>query len=117
MPDMDTIKTKYPYMFIKNTSCNNLYEKAWNKARIISAILKNKYAVKKVFVFGSLTDPELFDENSDIDIAVEGIDEELFYKAMGDIISKIGTFKVDLVDFNDCKKTIFDAIKREGIEI
>ncbi len=117
MSEIDTVKTKYPYMLVTGKGCSNLYEKAWDRARLISAMLKNKYGAKKVIVFGSLTNPDLFDENSDIDIAVEGIEDALFYKAVGDILNAADIFNVDLVDCNDCKKTISDAIMREGIEI
>ncbi|MFW5795287.1 MAG: nucleotidyltransferase domain-containing protein, partial [Bacillota bacterium] len=58
-----------------------------------------------------------FHKRSDIDIAVKGIDDELFYEAYGEIIGKYTDFKVDLIDMQDCKESLLTVIQKEGKEI
>ena len=54
-------------------------------------------------------------KNSDIDIAVWGIPDKIFYKAAAYATGYSSKWNVDLVDFNDCKKSIKTAILTEGI--
>ena len=104
-------------MFTEKEKDSKRFEMAWESARKAAEILKTNFKAKRVFVFGSLVKPDYFDNNSDIDLAVEGIDEALFYKALGKIISNIDTFKIDLVDYDNCSDVLLKAINREGVEL
>ena len=107
----------YPYMFAESENRNEHIKLAWEKAEMAVAILKKEFGAKRVILFGSLANTENFDNNSDIDLAVEGIDESVFYKALGRVISEIDDFEFDIVDCNDCSKVLLNAINKEGIEL
>lgn len=57
------------------------------------------YGAKEVYIFGSATRDTLR-ENSDIDIAVSGLPDDVFYRAMGDV-EEVLQRPVDLVELSD----------------
>ena len=70
-----------------------------------------KYDVKKILLFGSSCDP--LKESNDIDLAVDGIPDSLFFKFYGDLIFSLSK-PVDLVDLS--KDSLFNKILyTEGI--
>ncbi|NQT59318.1 MAG: nucleotidyltransferase domain-containing protein [Bacteroidetes bacterium] len=75
-----------------------LYAKAKKEADAIILALQNNFPVTRIYQWGSLLSPERFDENSDIDIAVEGLNSaEEFFKLYGFALSKT-SFPLDLVE-------------------
>ena len=61
-------------------------------------ILKENGATE-IFIFGSIADGK-FHENSDIDIAVRGINETIFYKVASKLMAELDN-NFDLVDLDD----------------
>ncbi|MBM3234813.1 nucleotidyltransferase domain-containing protein [Candidatus Poribacteria bacterium] len=55
-----------------------------------------KFNVRRVYLFGSLAEG-FFHEDSDIDLAVEGLEPHLYFKALANLHEVSGGFKVDLV--------------------
>lgn len=113
------IKEKYPLLFkdIDSIDLDEHFEKAWEQAKVAANILKKEYGARKVWVFGSLTDKDKFNKNSDIDLAEIGIADKKFYSAVAAITRAVRDFKVDLVDAENCRKVLKDAIKKEGVLI
>lgn len=75
--------------------------------------LSKKYNVKKVFLFGSSIDPMA--ESNDIDLAVEGLKDSVFFKYYSELLFNLSK-PFDLVDIT--KKSRFnDFISRESIVI
>ncbi|MFX1298114.1 MAG: nucleotidyltransferase family protein [Promethearchaeota archaeon] len=71
-----------------------------------------KYKVSKVYLFGSAVDNS---EYNDIDLAVEGIEPESFFKFYGELIRKL-TKPVDLIDLSE--KSLFNQIiAKRGVKI
>jgi len=67
-----------------------------------------------VYQWGSLLHPEDFDENSDIDIAVAGINSsEVFFKLYGELI-KMTEFPLDLVELDRIDRGHQESIKEKG---
>lgn len=99
----------------KKEKLKQRYYQAWSIVRKAAKILYQEYKAQKVVVFGSLKNIEHFSEWSDIDIAVWGIKPELYYKAVAGIISLSPTFKIDVVDPDDCQESLKEAIEEEGI--
>jgi predicted nucleotidyltransferase len=93
------------------------YNKAWDIARKAAEILYDKYCAKKVLVFGSLTNPEKFTKWSDIDLAVWGIPDDSFYKAVAEMISLNSEINIDLVDPEVCGDDLKRAIEMEGLKV
>ena len=72
-----------------------------------------KYKVGRLLLFGSSLDPNR--EAEDIDLAVEGLRADLFFKFYGELIFNLSK-PVDLVDIE--KKTRFrDLILEERIQL
>lgn len=91
-------------------------------ARRCAKVLKEQFGVSKVVLFGSMLDVEFVFEDSDIDIGVWGLPSNLYWKAwcaVDRIVSQSGYDfpPVDLIDVNDAKPHIIEAIEREGVEL
>lgn len=80
-----------------------------DKYRLVE--IASRYDVSKIYLFGSNLDPER--EPKDIDLAVEGISDALFFKFYSELIFTLSK-PVDLVDLK--KKSLLNKIvKSEGI--
>ena len=80
--------------------------------KIISEISK-KYRVKRVLLFGSsMRSPE---QARDIDIAVEGIAPEDFFRYYGELICALSA-PVDVIDMSKTSKFV-ELVKKEGMPI
>ncbi|OHB79451.1 MAG: hypothetical protein A2Z25_07570 [Planctomycetes bacterium RBG_16_55_9] len=73
--------------------------------------ISRKYRVKRVLLFGSSIDP--IKEGHDIDIAVEGVAPEDFFKYYGDLMLRLSK-PVDLVDLSESSKFV-RLILQEGV--
>ena len=82
-----------------------------------SELLKKEFGATRVVVFGSIAHDGWFTPWSDIDLAAWDIKPELFYSAVDAVTGLSPSFRIDLVDVNDCKPSIKEAIEREGMEI
>ena len=81
-------------------------------ARIIEKI--KKYGPIRIYQWGSLLCSEAFDENSDIDIAVEGlVSAEIFFKMYGEAES-LTTFSLDLVELEKVAEPHKRSIIKNG---
>ncbi len=86
---------------------------AIEKARRVAKILKEKYEVKEVILFGSLIwRPDFLWRGTDIDLIVEGLDDEKYFEALGEISGISYPFQVDLVPFEKA----WSPIKRRALE-
>ena len=102
---------------IERSALKDRYKEAWNIAKKAAEILYHKYGADKVAVFGSLTDPLRFTKWSDIDLAVWGLPDTSYYKAVAELISLSDDFKIDVVDPDECSESLKTAIEKEGQKI
>ncbi len=79
--------------------------------------MRTEFQVTKVVAFGSLTQPELFHQRSDVDLAVWDLDERLYFRAVGRLQGLDPRIGVDLVMFDDGKPSLRAAIQRDGVEL
>lgn len=111
-----SIIDKYPLLVsLKDNSL--IYQKAMHEAKMASDILKLSFGAEHVYIFGSLTHPNRFTENSDVDLAVSGIPNERFYASFAAVTRIVKSFKLDLIDISDCREYIRKSIEMEGVEI
>ncbi|MFM7424008.1 MAG: nucleotidyltransferase family protein, partial [Elainella sp.] len=61
----------------------------------------DRYGIQSVYLFGSVTQPGRFHENSDVDLGVEQIDPVLQIEALADL-SMVLLRDVDIVDLRRC---------------
>ena len=91
------------------------------RARLIAgraaALLKEKFSVPRVVVFGSITMPELFHTHSDIDLAAWGMNGSDYYRAVGVLQALDPEFSVDLVLFEEASPNLQRTIQSEGIDL
>lgn len=81
------------------------------KYRLIE--LAKKYDVTRLYLFGSSLKTGI--EPNDFDLAVEGIDESLFFKFYGELIFALSK-PIDLIDLR--KKSLLNTlVKSEGVLI
>jgi predicted nucleotidyltransferase len=77
-------------------------------AQAAAKILKSEFAVDRVVVFGSLLGDN-FHENSDIDLAVWGLAERNYFRAVAQLLS-LSDFDVDLIEVQFASEEILEAI-------
>ena len=73
--------------------------------------ISEKYHAKRVLLFGSCLD--VTRESRDIDIAVEGVSPEDFFKYYGDLMLKLSK-PIDVIDLSERSK-FTKLIQQEGI--
>lgn len=92
-------------------------KQAFQTANQAAKILRERFGARKVAVFGSLASNIGFSELSDIDLAVWGVPKDEYYKAVAVVTGLSTRFKIDLVDFESCRKSIKNAILEFGVEL
>ncbi len=83
-------------------------------ARKAISILRKKFEVEKVVLFGSIVKPALFHSRSDVDIAVWGLDESKYFRAVGVLQGIDPAFSIDLISFETASPTLQEVIRRDG---
>ena len=73
-------------------------------------ILK-KYGCSEIYIFGSIVNGR-FDENSDIDIAVRGLEPKIYFKVLAEI-ERFVFCEIDLIDLDDEKDRFAQFILKE----
>lgn len=90
--------------------------RAWELARQAAAKLKAEFGVECVMVFGSLTHADHFTQWSDIDLAVWGLNDRNWLKAIG-AVHYLGEIPINVVDVGCCAKPQLVVIEGEGVEL
>ena len=85
-------------------------------AKKCANFLKEKYGVTKVILFGSLLNYEKMTPHSDIDLAVWGLPEKDYFKAVGFLLEIADNFSIDLVEIQHARSYILSAIN-QGVEL
>ena len=74
-------------------------------------ILKENGA-KEVFIFGSIANGK-FNEHSDIDIAVRGLEQKKFYKVASILMFELEN-EFDLIDLDDIENSFSQMLLKDG---
>ena len=86
----------------------NSYQEDIKKA---TNILKENGA-KEVFIFGSIPNGK-FNEHSDIDIAVRGLEQKKFYKVASILMFELEN-EFDLIDLDDIENSFSQMLLKDG---
>lgn len=92
-------------------------QRACEVARQASQLLKEQFGVKRVVLFGSLRFPERFHQRSDVDLAVWGLEERLYYRAVARLLDLDPAIAVDIIEAELASSTLLATIEREGVPI
>jgi len=90
-------------------------EAGWRIARAAAAVLRTDFGATRVFAFGSLVRGGMH-EDSDVDLAVEGLAPGRYFEALGQVLSLRGP-PVSLAPLESCRSHIREAVLREGVPI
>lgn len=94
-----------------------LVQRAWETARRLAIVLYRDFGAAKVAVFGSLTEPKRFRQNSDIDILVWGVSYDKCLDALWETKGLDPEFKIDIINFKSVDRLFRDRILSEAIPI
>jgi len=73
-----------------------------------------KLGAKQVILFGSLAVGR-FRKGSDVDIAVEGLTANAYFRALGIVEEILGNVPFDLVDLREALPSVKEKIEKEGV--
>jgi len=93
------------------------YSQKWVLAKKAAELLKEKFGAQRVVVFGSITQKELYHLHSDLDLAVWGMDEKLFHRAVAKLLELDLSQRVDLIRIEDSRDSLRSVIEQEGVLI
>ncbi|HAK95998.1 MAG TPA: DNA polymerase subunit beta [Planctomycetes bacterium] len=90
-----------------------LIARARASARDVARLLVREFGAKRVWLFGSLAAGAGFRRNSDIDLAVEGLDPDDFFRAVGRSLG-VSEFSIDLKPMEELPPAWREKILTEG---
>lgn len=94
----------------------DFYNVAREKAEKIAKALRDSFPNIEDFLFGSLT-TDMFELESDIDIAVKGLPEENYFKASRIAEDIAEPIPLDLIQFEFAQESMQERIVRDGVRI
>lgn len=114
----EELKQFHPFKRIAgmNPAATGRQEAAKKIAESLAKVLKERFLASRVMLFGSATRND-FGPWSDIDLAVWGISNADYFKAVAYTTGFSSVFKVDLVSAADCSQSLLQHITQTGIEL
>jgi predicted nucleotidyltransferase len=95
-----------------------LKKRAWEAAKQAGEILKGEFGVNRVWVFGSLARAnQPFTKWSDIDLAVEGLAPDKFFRAGVRLEDVDGKIPIEIFPLDSARDDLKENIQQEGIEL
>jgi predicted nucleotidyltransferase len=88
-----------------------------DRVRLIATELKARFGVRRVILFGSLAHGAWFTADSDIDLAVDGLQEDSYWEAWRVVEQFIPDRPVDLVELDAASLSLRETIESDGIEM
>lgn len=99
----------------QDLSCRQ--QRGWNIAYQATQLLREKFAVTKVALFGSLLHLQTMHHQSDIDLAVWGLSDDRYYQSLAELLDLDPEFSIDLVQVESASPPLQHAILTTGIEL
>jgi uncharacterized protein len=84
-------------------------------AQQASDLLKQRFHVQKVVLFGSMGNPDRVHDRSDVDLAVWGLDPKDFFRAVGQLQALHPEIPVDLVAAESASPRLIGEIETAGV--
>jgi hypothetical protein len=95
----------------------NLYEYSWKIARKAAQLLRERYGVNRIRLFGSLAHKSNFHVGSDIDLAVEGLKPSDYWEALSAVLFLDEKVSIEILDRTICSPELWKVIEQEGIDL
>jgi predicted nucleotidyltransferase len=90
-------------------------ERILGEVKRAADLVKAKFGAKRVILFGSMAHEAWFTPDSDIDIAVEGLKTEDYWRAWEMLEEEIFDRPVDLIEIESASESLRESIERQGI--
>lgn len=87
------------------------------RIRTGASLLKARFGVRRVVLFGSLAHSGWFSVDSDVDLAVEGLAGRDYWDAWRLVEETVGDRPVDLIEIEIAGESLRYAIQRYGVEL
>ena len=87
------------------------------RVRSAAATLRIPYGAKRVILFGSLAHKAWYSADSDVDLAVEGLPGDAYWRAWRPVEEIIGDRPVDLIEVETARESLRGAIERSGVPL
>lgn len=94
-----------------------VYRQLLDRIREAATALKDRFKARRVILFGSLAHAAWFVPNSDVDLAVEGLQDNDYWQAWRLVEEIIGGRSVDLIQVEMAGESLKRAIQRYGVEL
>ncbi len=89
-------------------------QQALEAAALCAGVLKEQFGARQVYLFGSLTGQSPWHSRSDIDLAVEGLDPQKYFSALGALLQLLPEgLELDLVSLEEAPPELAARIKGE----
>jgi predicted nucleotidyltransferase len=98
----------------RRTRLNEAWRSARDEADRVVALIVEKFMPSRIVQWGSILRPDRFTEVSDIDIAVEGINDPETWSRMEREVESIVTFPLDLVPLDRIRTEFRSQILESG---
>lgn len=98
---------------VLNARRKALVARARAEARAVADLLVRDFGAKRVLLFGSLVRGAPFGRNSDIDLAVEGLDPDDLFRAVGRALG-LSDFSIDVKPLEALPAAWREKIIEEG---
>jgi len=82
-----------------------------------AALLKRDYGASRVLLFGSLSRDEPFSLHSDIDLAVWGLDERIYYRVVSRLLDLDPSVSIDLLRAETLSADLLCVIETTGLSL
>jgi len=92
-------------------------ERLLERIREAADVLRTRFGARRVVLFGSLAHAAWFTPDSDVDLAVEGLEGDTYWQAWRLLEELIAVRPVDLVELETAKEPLRRAIQRYGVEL
>ena len=92
-------------------------ERLLDRIREAATVLKTRFGARRVILFGSLAHAAWSTPDSDVDLAVEGLVGEDYWRAWRVLEAIIEDRPVDLIETEMAGESLRRAIQRHGVEL
>lgn len=86
----------------------------WVRICQAAELLKTRFGAKRVWLFGSLAHQAWFSPDSDVDLAVEGLNTADYWAACQAVEDILVDREVDLIEVESASASLLQAIQRYG---
>lgn len=94
-----------------------IYDRIMARVRAAAVKLKEDFGVRRVILFGSLAHSAWFRADTDVDMAVEGLDTAEYWEAWRFVEELIADRPVDFIELESASDALRRSIEQFGVDL